>query len=292
MRVEITLVLGSVLAALPLAAQDNPFALTGGSVKTAYIVFDVSGKEKQAPGGSYEMGVAADRLIIRIVTPFEVAGKKDTVRAVVVTTKDSQYSYNSMGSAAAEGEVSPTLRPHLAREYAALDAAGKTRFRENVKLAAAASGSSDADAFITLIGDKTGTSETIAGHKCDVYRTKTSMACVVPHAPMVMLRWQDAKQGVNLVAKRVTLNGPLPPALSVLPKGVSWKKKPADDADFITNVWALKKQSDPEAVAPATLTQFAVRYLASPQAGTELRQMGGASGETEETGQAEGDSTE
>lgn len=291
MRSEMILVLSGLSTAAPLAAQDNPFALTGGSVKTAYIVYDMTGKQKQAPAGSYEVGVAADRMIIRMVTPFEVAGKKDTVRVVVVTTKDSQYTYNAMGSAAAEGEVSPTLRPHLAREYAALDAAKKTRFRENVKLAAAASGSSDADAFMTLIGEKTGASETIAGHKCDVYRTKTSTACVVPHAPMVMLRWQDAKQGVNLVAKRVTLNGPLPPALSVLPKGIKWQKKPADDADFITNVWALKKQSDPDAVAPAALTQFAVRYLASPEAAAELREMGGG-GETSETGEVPSDSTE
>ncbi|HKH84286.1 MAG TPA: hypothetical protein VKA25_11415 [Gemmatimonadales bacterium] len=39
-----------------------------------------------------------------------------------------------MSSQSSEGEVSPALRFHLAREYAALDAAGKSRFKQNLKL--------------------------------------------------------------------------------------------------------------------------------------------------------------
>ncbi len=39
----------------------------------------------------------------------------------------------------------------------------------------------------------------------------------------------------------------MPPASGVMPKGVSWKKTEPKDADFITNVWALKNQSsDPK----------------------------------------------
>jgi hypothetical protein len=206
------------------------------------------------------------------------------LRALVVTSRDSQYTYTGMGGQG-EGAVSPTLRPYLAREYAALDAAGKGRFRQNLKLAAKASGSSDADRFPWLTGEKAG-SETIAGYRCDVYKTEKTSACVLPQAPAVMLRWNSEKDGVNLIARKVTLNGPIPPALAVLPKGISWKKKPYADADFIMNIWALKKQSDPAAVTPATLTQFAVRYLASPEAGPELREMQGARGEATESGEA------
>ncbi len=273
-----------------LAAQDNPFALTGGSVKTAYIVYDVSA-QKQQPGAAptYEMGVAADGMIIKMVMPFEAGGKKDTVRSFVVTTRDSQYTYNKMGGQQS-GEVSAALRPHLAREYAALDASGKARFRENIKLATQLGGGSDADAFITLFGEKTG-SETIAGHKCDVYKAKEGSACVMPGAPMVMLRWVDPSQGMTMVAKKVTLNGPMPPATGVLPKGVTWKKTEPKDADFITNVWALKNQtSDPSKVPPATMAKDAVRYLASAQAGAELREMG--AGQGQETGEAESDSSQ
>ena len=275
-----------------LAAQDNPFALTGGSVKTAYIVYEVSA-QKQQPGvtPTYELGVAADRSIIKMVMPYEAGGKKDTVRSLVVTTRDSQYSYNRMGGQQ-EGQVSALLRPHLAREYAALDGAGKSRFRQNLKLATELGGGSDADAFVTLFGEKTG-SETIAGHKCDVYKMKKSSACVMPGAPMVMLRWVDPSQGMTLVAKKVTLNGPLPAASGVLPKGVRWKKEEPDDADFIMNVWSLKNQSsDPSKVPPATIAKDAVRYLASAQAGAELREMGAGQAQEVETGEAGSDSSD
>lgn len=270
--------LSGLLAAAPLAAQDNPFAFTGGSVKTAYIVYDLVTKGKPTPGTSYEMGLAQDRSIIRMVTPFEIAGKKDTAHMLAVTTRDSQYKYHAMGKQRGDGEVSATLRPHLAREYAALNAAGKARFRQNVKLMAAAeSGSSDVEDYITLTGDKAG-SETIAGHKCDIYKLDRVTACVLPNAPMVMLRWSNEKDGVTMLAKKVTLNGAIPPAASVLPKGVRWKKSAYEDADFILGVWALKKQSDPEAVPAAELTKFAVGYLASPAAATEIREMSGGMG--------------
>lgn len=288
MRCDKALVLGGLLAAAPLAAQDNPFAFTGGSVKSAYIVYEVTSKEKSGAGATYEIGVAPDRWIMKAVSPLEVGGKKDTLRVISVTTKDSQYTYNTLGSAPGDGEVSPILRPYIAKEYAGLDGAAKARFKENVKLAAQMGGSSDADAFVTLMGERTG-SETVAGHKCDVYRTSKSTACVLPGAPMVMLRWTNAKDGVTMVAKKVTLNGPIPPATSVMPKGVKWKKTGYDDADFITNVWALKKESDPATAAPAALTQYVVRYLASPQAGAELREMGGGAQPGGDEAPAEGE---
>jgi hypothetical protein len=286
MRFLSVLVSGSALVSMPVAAQDNPFALTGGSVKSAYIVYQVTSKDPNAQAASYEIGVTSDRFIVRMVTPFELAGKKDTLRLVVLSTPDSQYTYSNMGGEQ-EGQVSPLLRPHLARAYAGLDAAAKARFRENVKLATVSTGATDTDGLITLVGNKSG-SETIAGHKCDVYKTGTSSACVVPQAPMVMLRWQDNKQGLNLIAKRVVLNGPLPSALAMLPKGIKWVKQAPDDADFITNVWSLKKQTDPASVPPATLTRFGVGYLASPQATAELREMGPGGGQQNlETGEAE-----
>ena len=273
--------LGLLVAASPLAAQENPFAFTGGSVKTAYIVYDVISKEKQTQGSTFELGVAPDRWIMRTVSPFEYAGKKDTMRVLAVTTRDSQYTLTAMGGQR-EGEAGPLMRPYLAREYAALSSAAKGRFRENLKLAVETGGSSDVEQYITLLGDKAGT-ETVAGHKCDVYKTKKATACVLPQAPGVMLRWTNNDDKVNLVAKKVTINGPIPPALSVLPKGMKWKKKEADDADFLLNVWALKKQAEPTAVSAADVAKFAVGYLASAEATTELRAMTDQSGGSEDT---------
>lgn len=146
---------------------------------------------------------------------------------------------------------------------------------QNIKLAVEKGGSSDVDMYMTLVGDKVG-SETVAGHKCDVYKTKEATVCVMPQAPGVMPRWANEKNGVNLMARKVTLNGPIPSALGVLPKGLKWTKKSYDDADFVTNLWALKKQTDPEGVPPATVAQFAVRCLASAEATSELGAMPGA----------------
>jgi hypothetical protein len=289
MRCHSMIVCGGLLLAVPLAAQDNPFAFTGGAVKSAYIVYDLTSTQKGAvAGAAWEVGVAPDRWIMKSVMPFEAAGKRDTMRILIVSTRDSQYTYTVMGKDR-EGTVSPQLRPHLAREYAALSAAGKARFAENLKLMTSGSSGlgsgSDANELITLTGQKLG-SETVGGHKCDVYRREKVTACVVPGAPMVALRWKDENQGLSMVAKKITLNRPLPPATGLLPKGVRWKQEAPDDADFVMGIWSLKKpDSDPEAVPRPTLAKFAVGYLASPAATAELREMGAGveSGSNEDT---------
>lgn len=288
MRCELVLVAGSLLLGAPLAAQDNPFALTGGSVKSAYIVYEVTGKNQQGAGTSWEIGVAPDRWLMRMVMPFEMAGKKDTLRTIFATTSDSQYTYTNMGAGQSEAKVSPLLRPHLAREYAALGSQAKARFQANARLLADSENSSDIDAFVTLFGKKTG-SETVAGHRCDVYQMGQKTACVVPGAPLVMLRWTDPKQGLSMVAKKVTLNAPVPAAKTILPKGAKWQREEADDADFVTNIWQMKKQTDPATVAPSAMAKYVVNYLASAEAGRELREMGVGSGGmegAEETGDA------
>ena len=280
MRCESVLVACSLVLGAPLAAQDNPFAFTGGSVKSAYIVYEVTGKNQQGAGTSWEIGVAPDRWLMRMVMPFEMAGKKDTLRTIFATTTDSQYTYTSMGPGQAEAKVSPLLRPHLAREYAALGSQAKARFQENARMVAATDNSSDIDAFVTLFGKKTG-SETIAGHRCDVYQLGQKTACVVPGAPLVMLRWTDPKQGMTMIAKKVTLNAPVPTAKTILPKGLKWQPDEADDADFVINIWQMKKQTDPTTVPPSAMAKYVVNYLASAEAGRELREMGVGNGQTE-----------
>jgi hypothetical protein len=281
----------AILVPATAAGQQNPFDLTGGSVKSAHIVYQVTSKQQPAEGinyqagaTTYEVGVSPDRWIMRMVAPFEMAGKRDTMRTVVAASGDSQYTYLEMGPGTANGEVSVILRRHLAKEYAALDAAGKSRFKENLKLvskSSAAGSFGSTDELITLTGEKKG-SETIAGHKCDVYQRKGTTACVMPQAPGVILRWIDADQGTSVVAKKVTLNGPVPSTAALLPKGVRWKKQGYDDDEFAPELWEFKKESDSRKVPPATLAKFAVGYLASPGAAAELREMDSGMGPSDE----------
>lgn len=280
----------ALLAALTpavIAAQQNPFKLTGGSVKSAYIVYDLTNKKMPGVVGTYELGVTPDRWLMRMEAPYEISGKKGTMKTVVVATGDSQYTYLDMGPGTADGEVSIILRRHLAREFDALDAAGKSRFRENLKLLSSSSMtgiSGSEEEYITLTGVKKG-SETIAGHKCDVYQAGETISCVLPQAPGVILRSED-KDGMTIVAKKITLNGPIPTAAAFLPKGVTWKKESYAYEEFAPAIWEHKKQSDPSKVPPAQLAKFAVAYLASPVAAKELREMHPGMG-GEETGDAD-----
>jgi hypothetical protein len=274
------------------AAQDNPFALTGGSVKSAYIVYQISGKPKpdnpMPVATAAEVGITPDRWLMRMVAPYELSGKKDTMKTIVATSGDSQYTYLEMGGTKS-ADVSLVLRRHLAKEYAGLDAAGKSRLKENLKLLSKSPTLGEAvdDEYITITGQKKG-SESIAGHKCDVYQQGKETFCVLPQAPRVVLRSID-EDGIAMVAKKVTLNGPVPSAASVLPKGVPWKKEGYAYEEFAPGLWEHKKQSDPSKVPPATLAKFAVRYLASPVAAKELKEMDPDMSGAEETGDADDD---
>lgn len=284
------ILLAVLLSPAALIAQHNPFALTGGSVKSANIVYEMTGEpQPDNPMPQFtvaEVGVTSERWIMRTMAPVEIAGKKDTMKTLIVASGDSQYIYLEMRGTK-DGKVSLILRPHLAREYAALDAGGKSRFKENLKLLSRSSMSgSSGDAgreYVTLLGEKKG-SETIAGHKCDVYQYKKTTLCVMPQAPGVVLRSSD--DGVTTVAKKVTLNGPVPAAASVLPKGVRWKKEGyAYEEEFAVGLWEHKKESDPSKVPPATMAKFVVGYLASPAAAAELKEMDpGMGGVPDESG--------
>lgn len=266
--------LGTLLAAQPVAAQQNPFALTSPSVKSAYIVYEMSNKGTRVPGASVELRVTGGNWVLRLVAPFEIQQKRDTLRSLSVETADSVYRYSTLGAGPADAEASPSLRGHLVRAYESLDAASKARLQENLKLAAHDSEGDDFDRLIAFTGRKTG-SETIAGQRCDVYTLGGVTACVLPQAPTVPLRWSD-KKGNDMVASKVTLNGPMPPAMAVLPKGVKWKQdEDYEGGDFAMTLWSYKHPEATEIPSPAQVGGFAVKYLASPQAAAELREMGG-----------------
>ncbi len=266
--------LGTMLAAQPVAAQQNPFALTSPSVKTAYIVYEMSNKGTRVPGATVELGVTGGDWVMRLVAPFEIQQKKDTLRSLSVETADSVYRYNALGAGPAEAEASPSIRGHLVRAYDALDATSKARLLQNLRLAAHGSDDEDFDRLIAFTGKKTG-SETIAGQRYDVYTLGGVTACVLPQAPTLPLRWSD-KGGNEMVASKVTLNGRMPAAMSVLPKGVKWKQDEGfEGGDFAMNLWSYKHPEAQELPSAAQVGGFAVKYLASAQAAAELREMSG-----------------
>jgi hypothetical protein len=246
-------------------------------VKSAHITYDGSSKGKPVPGSKVELGVTGQSLAMRMTLPLEIGGEKGTLNVLFVENRDSMYKWTD-----GDGSVNRSLRSFLAKEYDALDGAAKARLRENLKLTDAVE--DDAFGMPSFLGEKTG-SQTIAGHRCDVYRAGKTTTCVLSQAVMIPLSMTD-EQGLTWVATKVTLNGALPPATSVLPKGVRWKKeRDFEGGDFAVEIWTQKKETDPTSATPAAIAQFAIRYLASPQAASELRERRGPAGE--ETGEAE-----
>ncbi|MFL5402482.1 MAG: hypothetical protein ACJ8BF_06655 [Gemmatimonadales bacterium] len=264
-----------------VAGQQNPFALTGGSVKSAYITYDVTSKGVPMSGSTMELGVAGQKFALRlnVVTVFE--GEKLAMKIHVVENRDSVYRLTDD-----EGEVSLNFRPLLAKEFEALDPAGKQRVLANLKLAQRFD---EDELALPLIGEKIGT-QTIAGQRCDEYRAGKRVACVLPDAPAIPLRMTDT-QGLTWVAKKVTLNAPLSATLVTLPKGIRWKKKgDVEHGELALGLWRMKNPFETEPPAPPAVARFAIRYLASPQAAGELKQEP-SSEETDETS-AEADTTD
>ena len=99
------------------------------------------------------------------------------------------------------------------------------------------------------------------------------------------LRWSD-KNGTTMVATKVVLNSPMPPALGVLPKGVKWKQDEGfEGGDFAMNIWSYKHPDASDMPTAAQVGGFAVKYLASPAAAAELREMSGGGEETDDGGE-------
>jgi hypothetical protein len=260
--------------ASPAAAQQNPFQLLGGSLKSAYVVYQVKREGKPVPGGQVEIGVTPRLWAMRLVVPYNISGRSDTIRTQVLETGDSMYQVTSVAGTR-DGEVSVSLRPHLVKEFASLDAAGQRRVLENLKQIYRAGGDDKLDRLVTAVGSKQGT-ESIAGHTCDVYGLKKQSACVLPQAPAVPLRsTSEESGGQDLVASRVVLNGTIPTALTTLPKGVRWKHSDNNAiGGFAFEIWGKEKQSDPSTVAPAELARFSLNWLARPETAAALRENG------------------
>ena len=133
---------GVVVAASPLAAQDNPFAFTGGSVKTAYIVYQENSKKKAVQGSSFEIGVAPDRWIMRTAGPDGDGGKEGHRPNAGSHHPGLAVHLLEHGWPKERGGESPDAAASGAR-IRRPERSGKDRFRQNLKLAIATGGSSD-----------------------------------------------------------------------------------------------------------------------------------------------------
>lgn len=255
-----------VLTAAPLAAQEqNPFARTASSIRTAHVVYDVLKDGKPVANARAELGISGDRLGFQTVLPLP--GQAEPMRLFRLEAGDTVYLQSG-----GPGEAELSLRRHLAAAYEKLSAAERRRLRENAKLFQE-TGEQGASELDVLTAERTGT-ETIAGQTCEVRRTGGQTVCVLPGSPGVALRGPVG--GLELVARSVTLNGAVPEHLVNVPKGVRWRRVDGlDYGEFAQSVWGMTRDSDPAEVAPATLATEALRWLASADAAEMLAEYAG-----------------
>ena len=165
-------------AALPLAAQQNPFDLPKLKLKGLQVEYQYGG---DLPGTG-EIAMAADRMMHRSSTTGKIFGKTTTTNSWTLTTRDSVYTADLTKKTGVRG---PNPLPYLAKAYKDLDGSEKTRLHQNLQDMASLM-SKAFGASVLNGGEKTGT-KSYAGETCDERTFGDWTVCGMTKAPGVTL---------------------------------------------------------------------------------------------------------
>jgi len=257
-RASAGLLVGAVLFAPALAAQDNPFKLPARmpAVSIAYAMTgDLTGEGAYASDGR--------RTVNRSTQTGRFFGKTSTTESWSLTTTDSIYSADLVQQ---KGTVMSNPLPAMARAYDGLDRDGKRRLHSNM----AEMTTLLARAFPIAsmpVGEKTGT-RTIAGETCTDRTFGTFTVCDMTKAPGVPLQVSGSLLCVRYEQTATTVSLGAPPADAFgTPAGIAWEP--------------LRGQQQPDSVARAMVQYLASQELADSltsakaQMKTELAKDGG-----------------
>lgn len=238
-------ILAALGAALPAAAQTNPFkfplrALPAYTVEYRYSG-DMTGTGRATSGG--------DRMASTQTVTAKFFGKSSTTSSWSLT--DPEVIWNAdLDKKKGTKMVNPL--PSMAKAYDELDGAGKARFQENIQ---------SMSAFVTRAlpgtpfeGKTTGT-KTIAGESCTVNQFGTFTFCTMDKAPVALysagsLLCVDFEQTATSVTRSTDATLFEPPA------GIKWTEElDRARADSSARAWiqqlASKELADSLAAAKA-----------------------------------------
>lgn len=254
------------------AAQQNPFAIAAGPVKSARITYQVANDGKPAPTTS-EMLISGEQAVIRMTGVQAVGGKRDSVYIYMRMTRDSVFRWTGMGKARSPGEAAASLRSHLATGYAALDAAGRQRVLDNLRRLAQAKGEGF-DEVAPTIGVPAGKGS-YAGQSCDRYRFERAEFCVLQGSNTILLYWSEGR--MTYTATSVKLNSALSAADLAPPAGVRFRPTREPEADEIFGqIYGLENPDAEEMPTLADVGRTVIRFLARPDAVQRFQEaMGG-----------------
>ena len=171
------LLAGLGLAALPAAAQQNPFKTQKAGIKNAQVSYTMSGDMS----GTSTVAFDGDRSARRATSTTKMMGKTSTSDTWTLTTPDSVYMADV---AKKKGTVAPNLASFMAKAYDDLDGNGKKRLHQNMQ--DMASVMSRAFGLSSLnSGEKTGT-KTYAGQECEEKKFGSFEVCTMTKAPIML----------------------------------------------------------------------------------------------------------
>lgn len=168
---------GLAAAALPAAAQQNPFKLPKSGIKNAAVTYHMSGDM----AGTAMFALDGDKAVRRSTSTTKMMGKTSSSDTWTLTTPDSIYLADVTKK---QGTVAPNLVPYLAKAYDGLDGDGKKRLHQNMQDMAAMMSKVFSLGSINS-GEKIGT-KTYAGQECEEKKFGGFTVCTMTKAPIVL----------------------------------------------------------------------------------------------------------
>lgn len=252
---------GLLAAAVPAAAQPNPFKMPktnikGGAEVTYALTGDITGTAMMAYDG--------ERSVRKQTATMKMMGKTTTTDTWTLTTPDSMYNADLTKK---QGTVMPNMVPLMAKAYDKLDGSGKKNVHQNMadmasmltKLAPASLGSA---------GESLG-KKTYAGQECEERKIGPIVMCSMEKAP-IMLHSQMKLLCLNAeeTATVVNLSGASAAAFTP-PVGIAFavdtRVKDADSAATgLVNYLASQQLADSLAKAKAEIAAAQAKAGQSP----------------------------
>jgi hypothetical protein len=258
---------GLLAAAVPAAAQPNPFKIPKSNIKGgAEVTYTLTGDIT----GTAVMAFDSDQWVRKQTGSMKMMGKTTTTDTWTLTTPDSMYNADVTKK---QGTVMPNLVPLMAKAYDKLDGTGKKNLHQNMGDLASMF-TKLAPASLGAVGDALG-KKTYAGQECEERKIGPVVMCSMSKAPIV-LHSQTKLLCFNMeeTATEVKL-GSASPAAFAPPAGVVFTPDKhvanADSAaEGIVNYLASQQLADSLAKAKAELEAAQAK---AGQSGGEMPKM-------------------
>ena len=252
---------GLLAAAVPAAAQPNPFKLPKTNIKGgAEVSYALTGDLT----GTAMMAFDGDRWVRRQTGSMKMMGKTTTMDTWTLTTPDSMYNAYV---AKKQGTVMPNMVPLMAKAYDKLDGAGKKNLHQNMSDMASML-SKLAPASLGDVGEDLG-KKTYAGQECEERKIGPIVMCTMSKAP-ITLHSQTKLLCFNMeeTATEVKL-GSASDAAFAPPTGVAFSPdknvaNPDSAAAGIVNYLASQQLADSLAKAKAEIAAAQAKAGQSP----------------------------